>query len=165
MAKRTKTNAFDWAAIQWARLIEEKEGRVDFAEARTEPDAERDRLGRLLDPLAFLSVRASAVLEAFGVSFERFRDRAKRVWIFSLLLVVALGAFVFPLARVDKILEDVNLAGPFVFFLLGQIFFLATSLIFVLIAAFQGGVRRLRSQTGPPTSAERAVARCSGLLG
>ena len=164
MAKRTKTNAFDWAAIQWARLIEEKEGRVDFATERAEP-VERDRLGRALDPLAFLSARAAAVLETVGVSFDRFRDRAKRVWIFSLLLVVALGALVFPLARVDKILEDVNLAGPFVFFLLGQIFFLATSLIFVLIAAFQGGVRRLRSQDGPQTSAERAVARFSGLLG
>ena len=90
MAKRTKTNAFDWAAIQWARLIEEKEGRVDFATERAE-SVERDRLGRALDPLAFLSARAAAVLEAVGVSFERFRDRAKRVWIFSLLLVVASG--------------------------------------------------------------------------
>ena len=165
MAKRTKTNAFDWAAIQWARLIEEKVGRVDFAEERAEAEAERDRLGRLLDPAAFLSVRAAAVLEAVGVSFERFRERAKRVWIFSLVLVVALGALVFPFSRVDKILEDVNLAGPFVFFFLGQIFFLATSLIFVSIAAFQGGVRLLRSRTGPPTSAERAVVRFSGLLG
>jgi hypothetical protein len=69
------------------------------------------------------------------------------------------------LARVDKILEDVNLAGPFVFFLLGQTFFLTTSLILVLVAAFQGGVRRLRSQAGPQTSAERAVVRFSGLLG
>ncbi|MBQ5790672.1 MAG: hypothetical protein IIW01_10310, partial [Thermoguttaceae bacterium] len=159
MAKRTKTNAFDWAAIQWARLIEEKDGRVERADELAGAEAERDRLGRTLDPLAFLSARAAAVLETVGVSFERFRERAKRVWIGSLLLVVALGAFVFPLARVDKILEDVNLAGPFVFFLLGQIFFLATSLIFVLIAAFQGGVRWLRSQSGPQTSAERAVAR------
>ena len=60
MAKRTKTNAFDWAAIQWARLIEEKEGRVDFAEERAEAEAERDRLGRLLDPAAFLSARAAS---------------------------------------------------------------------------------------------------------
>ena len=165
MAKRTKTNAFDWAAIQWARLIEEKEGRVELAAERAESEAERDRLGRLLDPLAFLSVRASAVLEAVGVSVERFRERAKRVWIFSLVLVVALGAVVFPLARVDEILKDVNLAGPFVFFLLGQIFFLTTSLIFVLIAAFQGGVRLLRSQKGPQTSAERTVVRFSGALG
>ncbi|MBQ2849688.1 MAG: DUF2868 domain-containing protein, partial [Thermoguttaceae bacterium] len=165
MAKRTKTNAFDWTAIQWARLIEEERGRVESADERASASAERDRLGRLVDPSDFLSVRAAAVLEAVGVSFERFRERAKRVWIFSLVLVVALGAFVFPLARVDKILEDVNLAGPFVFFLLGQIFFLATSLIFVLIAAFQGGVRLLLAQTGPRTSAERAVARFSGLLG
>ena len=164
MAKRTKTNAFDWAAIQWARLIEEKGERVDVVETLA-ADVERDVRGRFLDPLAFLSVRAEAILKAVGVSLERFRERAKRVWIFSLVLVVALGALVFPFARVDKILEDVNLAGPFVFFLLGQIFFLATSLIFVLIAAFQGGVRRLRSQTGPQTPTERAVARFSGLVG
>ncbi|MBR4975633.1 MAG: DUF2868 domain-containing protein, partial [Thermoguttaceae bacterium] len=165
MAKRTKTNAFDWAAIQWARLIEEKDGVVGAADERAGAEAERDRLGRLLDPTAFLSARAAAVLETVGVSFERFRERAKGVWIFSLVLVVASGALVFPLARADKILEDVNLAGPFVFFLLGQIFFLTTSLILVLIAAFQGGVRRLRSQTEPQTSAERAIVRFSGLLG
>ena len=165
MAKRTKTNVFDWAAIQWARLIEEKEGNVDWATELAETEAERDRLGRTLDPTAFLSARAAAILASVGVSFERFCERAKRVWIFSLVLVVALGALVFPLARVDKILEDVNLAGPFVFFLLGQIFFLTTSLVCVAIAAFQGSVRWLRSQTGPPTSAERAVVRFSGLLG
>ncbi len=168
MARRTKTNAFDWAAIQWARLIEQKEQKEldeDRFTKRAKEGTERNKAGRLSDPLAFLSVRASAVLEAAGVSFERFRERAKRVWIFSLVLVVALGAVVFPLARVDKILKDVNLAGPFVFFLLGQIFFLTISLIFVLISAFQGGVRLLRSQKGPQTSAERTVARFSGALG
>ncbi|MBQ9126945.1 MAG: DUF2868 domain-containing protein, partial [Thermoguttaceae bacterium] len=168
MAKRTKTNAFDWAAIQWARTLEEKSGgadEFDGVDAVARAEAERDARGRLLDPTAFLSVRASAILAAVGVSFERFRERAKRVWLFSLLLVVALGACVFPFARADKILEDVNLAGPFVFFLLGQIFFLVASLIFVLIAAFQGSVRCWRAQTGERTAAERAVVRFSGLLG
>ena len=60
MAKRTKTNAFDWAAIQWARLIEEKDGRVERADELAGAEAERDRLGRTLDPLAFLSARAAA---------------------------------------------------------------------------------------------------------
>lgn len=165
MAKRTKTNPFDWAAIGWARTVEESE-RVDFSNESAALEAERDSCGRLVDPIAYLTARAEALLTSVGASVERFRERAKRVWIFSLLLVVALGAFAFPFARADRLLDGgVNLAGPFVFFLLGQIFFLGTSLIFVLIAALQAIARRLRADAGPQTSAERAVARFSGLIG
>lgn len=165
MAKRTKTNPFDWATIGWARTVEESE-RVDFSNESAALEAERDSCGRLVDPIAYLTARAEALLTSVGASVERFRERAKRVWIFSLLLVVALGAFAFPFARADRLLDGgVNLAGPFVFFLLGQIFFLGTSLIFVLIAALQAIARRLRADAGPQTSAERAVARFSGLIG
>ncbi len=160
-AKRTKTDAFDWAAIRWARLREEDE---PVAEPRLDPP--KNERGRLVDPIGFLSERAKKILGDAGISATQFRERVLFVWFFSLIFVAALGASVFPFARADRLLGGgVNLAGPFVFFLLGQIFFLATSLIFVLFATFQAILRKFRKADAPRTFSEKAVERLCGLVG
>ncbi|MBQ3822945.1 MAG: hypothetical protein II807_07845, partial [Thermoguttaceae bacterium] len=141
--KRTKTNPFDWALIQWARLCEESKI-VDPTKVEPTLDPEKDDMGRLSDPLAWLASRAKKTLASLGLDGARWLDRSVSVWFASALFVVALGALVFPIARADRILDgDVNLAGPFVFFILGQLFFLALSLVLLLVVAFQALKRRI----------------------
>ncbi len=163
--KRTKTNPFDWALIRWARACEEADI-VD--QARVEPtlDGDKDDLGRLVDPLAYLTSRANKVLESIGLSGKRWLERSVAVWLASTLFVVALGAIVFPFARVDNILgAGVNLAGPFLFFILGQIFFLTVSLVMVCVVCFQTLRRRCRHDQRPETLTERWLEGLSGLVG
>ncbi|MCF0234610.1 MAG: DUF2868 domain-containing protein, partial [Thermoguttaceae bacterium] len=158
---RAANAPFDWALIRWARLREEA---GDVATPRLDP--EKDERGRLRDPRGCRLERAEAILADSGVSGDVVRRRARRVWLASLLLVVALGACVFPFARADSILGNgVNLAGPFAFFLLGQIFFLALSLFFAVLAAIQAFVRVFKRDFGRQSFAEKLVERLGGLVG
>lgn len=163
--KRTKTNSFDWALIQWARACEESK-LIDAEKIEPVLDAEKDDFGRLVDPLAFLASRAEKVLAALGTSSKKQRDRSMKVWAASAIFVIALGAIVFPFARVDRLLDGgVNLAGPFVFFILGQIFFLAVSIVLLCAAGLQTLKRRILKQDRPETFAEKLVEGLSGVVG
>ena len=163
--KRTKTNPFDWALIQWARLCEESKI-VDPTKVEPTLDPEKDDMGRLSDPLAWLASRAKKTLASLGLDGARWLDRSVSVWFASALFVVALGALVFPIARADRILDgDVNLAGPFVFFILGQLFFLALSLVLLFVVAFQALKRRITGKDRPRTASEKFVAGLSGIVG
>ncbi|MBQ1864283.1 MAG: hypothetical protein II150_06815, partial [Thermoguttaceae bacterium] len=104
--KRTKTNPFDWALIQWARLCEESKI-VDPTKVEPTLDPEKDDMGRLSDPLAWLASRAKKTLASLGLDGARWLDRSVSVWFASALFVVALGALVFPIARADRILDSV----------------------------------------------------------
>ena len=94
--KRTKTNPFDWALIQWARLCEESKI-VDPTKVEPTLDPEKDDMGRLSDPLAWLASRAKKTLASLGLDGARWLDRSVSVWFASALFVVALGALVFPI--------------------------------------------------------------------
>lgn len=163
--KRTKTNPYDWALIQWSRACEES-NLVDFRRVEPTLDAEKDDFGRLVDPIAYLAARAGKVLDSLKLSGKRWMERSRNVWIASAVFVILLGALVFPFARADRLLgDDVNLAGPFVFFILGQLFFLAWALILIGAVCFQSIKRRLFGKERPLTFAEKLVASLSGIVG
>ena len=91
---RTKTRPLDWIVIQWARACEE---RLNPNVAELEHVVvERDSGGRLADPTAYLHARAVETLKLFDAPVERWLERLRRVQIASAVLVVALGAVVFP---------------------------------------------------------------------
>ena len=163
--KRTKTNPFDWALIQWSRACEES-GIVDRRQVEPTLDVEKDDLGRLVDPTSYLASRADKVLASINLLGKRWTERSVSVWVASALFVIALGALVFPFARVDRLLDgDVNLAGPFVFFILGQLFFLAWALVLIAAVCFQSLFRRIFRKERPLTFAEKLVANLSGIVG
>ena len=163
--KKTKTNPFDWAIIQWARACEEAKI-VDRNKVTLPLDPEKDERGRLCDPLAYLAERANNVLASIGLVAKRWIERFVVVWGVSSILVILLGAIVFPFAQVKQLLGgNANLAGPFVFFILGQLFFLTVALVLIATLLFQYVKRRLLHRERPTTLLERAVANLSGVVG
>lgn len=161
---RTKTRPLDWIVIQWARACEE---RLNPNVAELERVVvERDSGGRLADPTAYLHARAVETLKLFDAPVERWLERLRRVQIASAVLVVALGAVVFPFARVKTILDDgVNLAGPFLFFLLSQIFFLVLALALAALIVVMGGIRRALGRDRPVSFSEKVVQTLSSVVG
>ncbi|MBQ9371363.1 MAG: DUF2868 domain-containing protein [Thermoguttaceae bacterium] len=165
---KTKTDAFDWIMVRWARACEESAPEVaSSARLPLETEPEKNADGRLVDPLATLRLRADAMLSESGESYgRRALDRAFKIWLISLALALALGAIVFPFSRVDTILGGgVNLAGSFVFFLLSQIFFLAISLILTITLFLQGVFRLILGKDRPPTRGERLVRSLTSVVG
>ena len=165
---KTKTDAFDWIMIRWARACEESAPEVASSTCLlSEAELEKNADGRLVDPLATLKHRADAMLSDSGESYgRRALDRAVKIWLVSLALAVTLGAIVFPFSRADTILGGgVNLAGSFVFFLLSQIFFLAISLILTTALFFQGVFRLILGKDRPLTRGERIVRSLTNVVG
>lgn len=163
--KRTKTNPYDWALVQWARACEES-NLVDPKRVEPTLDAETDDLGRLVDPLSYVTSRAEKVLSSIGLMGKRWLERSFTVWCASTLFVIALGAIVFPFVRADRLLGgDVNLAGPFVFFILGQIFFLSVSLVLLVAVCIQFFKRRILEHSRPATFSEKVLANLTGMIG
>ena len=114
----------------------------------------------------YLRSRAEKTIEYLGLSSERWFERFRVVQFFSTVLIFALGAVVLPFARADRLLDgEVNLAGPFVFFVLGQIFFLALSLILLLCVALSALKRKIFRQKRPLSFAEKLIAGFSGTIG
>ena len=163
--KKNQTNAFDWTLIQWARACEEAK-MIDASKVDRELEIERDDQGRLVDSESCLSERARRILDSLNLSYKRQYERSLAIKIFSCCLVVALGALVFPMARVERLLgDDVNLAGPFFFFVVGQIFFLSVSLVLSCVLVVQAFLRRLCGKTRPKTFGEKLVESLSNVVG
>ena len=163
--KRAKKTPLDWVLTQWARACDEAKI-VDASRVESTVEVEKDDSGRLVDPSDYLIRRAEKTLASIGLFGKRWTDRAARVWFVSGLLAIALGAIVFPVARAERILDgEVNLAGPFVFFILGQIFFLTLTLILLATVALQSFKRFIFREKRPRTFAEKLVEGLSGLVG
>ena len=150
--------------IQWSRACEET----------LKPDVEklerafvdRDAQGRLADPIAYLRDRAAKILSLFDAPFDRWTTRIQRVKYVAAFFVIALGALVFPFARVDTILgSEVNLAGPFLFFLATQAFFLTFSLILACPVVLMSCVRHVLGRERPISWSEKAVQALSSIVG
>lgn len=162
--KQTKTRPDDWIAIQWARGCEEVFKPKSAASERVL--AERDDKGKLLDPTAYLKTRADEILKTFGVSVDARIGGFRRARRASAAVAVALGALAFPFARVDTILGDgVNLAGPFLFFLVSQIFFLGCSLCLTLFVSASSLARRLFGRDRPVSFSEKLARVLSSVVG
>ena len=162
---REKKRSMDWIVVQWARACEERLN-PDVADLERAIAVERDEKGRLADPSAYLYSRAVETLKLFDAPVERWLERLRRVQIASAALVIALGAVVFPFARVKTILGDgVNLAGPFLFFLATQLFFLVLALALAVLTVLMGACRRLLGRDRPVSFSEKVVQALSSVVG
>ncbi len=164
MKIKTKTTPHEWALAQWARLCDEAAPPTD-ATRDDSIDVGRDADGEIVEPYAYLGARAEKFFADQGVNGRAWILRAFRAWLVSLLIAAALGAVVFPIARVDAILTDVNLAGGFVFFLLGQLLFLTFSIVLLVVTLFQSAARAILGKDRPETRGERLVRGLSSLVG
>ena len=151
--------------IQWSRACDETfKPDVDELERKIVP--ERDDQGRVAEPLAYLNARATKILALFDAPVDKWLERVRRVKISSALIVIALGALAFPFARVDTILgSGVNLAGPFLFFLLTQIFFLTCALVLACLVILMSVVRHLLGHERPVSFSEKVVQTLSSVVG
>ncbi|MDO4586698.1 MAG: DUF2868 domain-containing protein [Planctomycetia bacterium] len=137
MRKKTafaENNVFDWLPIQLLRLNEQNRDINDFEAPFIE--AEKDELGHLIRPVDYLSTRAEILLPKYlGISKKTIRKIMLLMFCGSCFLTIILGIVIYPLMWANSILESrfVNLAGPFVYFLIGQLFFLALSFLFILL--------------------------------
>ena len=166
MKKKTKTSPYEWALAQWARLCDEDATATDPDATREDSiDVGRDPDGEIVEPYAYLGARAEKFFAERGVNGRAWILRAFRAWVVSLMIAAALGAIVFPIARVDAILTDVNLAGGFVFFLLGQLLFLTFSIVLLVVTLFQSAARALLGKGRPETRGEKLVRGLSSLVG
>ena len=162
---REKKRSMDWIVVQWARACEERLS-PDVAELERAVAVERDERGRLADPASYIYSRAVETLKLFDAPVERWLERLRRVQIASAVFVIALGAVVFPFARVKTILGDgVNLAGPFLFFLATQLFFLVLALALATLTVLMGGCRRLLGRDRPVSFSEKVVQALSSVVG
>lgn len=162
--RRTKTTIYDWLMIQWARACEEN--RLFRAPETKGGSSERDSEGRLVDPTSFLSCRAESGLYSIGISARAWVERAGWICRVSFFFTIALGALAFPFARVETILDNgVNLAGPFLFFLVTQLFFLSCASFFLGILLISLLCRRLFGRGRSATWGERIAVLLSGLVG
>lgn len=129
-----ENNVFDWLPIQLLRLNEQNKDVNDFETPIIE--AEKDELGHLIRPVDYLSTRADILLPKYlGISKKTIRKIMLLMFSGSCFLTIILGIVIYPLMWANSILESrfVNLAGPFVYFLIGQLFFLALSFLFILL--------------------------------
>ena len=162
--RQTKTTIYDWLMIQWARECEEN--RLFRLPETKDVSSERDSEGRFVDPTSFLSARAESALNALGISARSWVERAGWICRGTFFFTIALGALAFPFARVETILGNgVNLAGPFLFFLLTQLFFLSCALVFLVILLISLACRRLLGRGRSATWGERVAILLSGLVG
>lgn len=162
---RTKTRPTDWLMIQWARVCEETL-KPDVSGLEDVSPGPRDGRGRLADPLAYLSARSERLLTFSETPVRQWLHRAKRFRLFATFFIVALGALAFPFARVNTILgDDVNLAGPFLFFLTTQIFFLTVALALACLVVLMSGVRLLFGRSRSISFSERVVQSLSSVVG
>ena len=161
---QTKTTIYDWLLIQWARACEEN--RLFRQTEVKDVTSERDSEGRFVDPTSFLSMRAETLLKSIGIAARSWVERAGWICRGTFFFTIALGAFAFPFARVETILGDgVNLAGPFLFFLMTQIFFLSCALVFLGILLISLLCRRVLGQGRSATRGERVAIFLSGVVG
>ncbi|MGN0931248.1 MAG: DUF2868 domain-containing protein [Thermoguttaceae bacterium] len=162
--RQTKATIYDWLMIQWARACEEN--RLFRAPKTKDVSSERDSEGRFVDPTSFLSSRAESGLYSIGISARAWVERAGWICRGSFFFTIALGALAFPFARVETILENgVNLAGPFLFFLVTQLFFLSCASVFLGILLISLLCRRLFGRGRSATWGERVAVLLSGLVG
>ena len=161
---QTKTRIYDWLMIQWGRACEEN--RLFRAPETKDVSSERDSEGRFVDPTPFLSSRAESGLKAIGISARSWVERAGWICRGTFFFTIALGALAFPFARVETILGNgVNLAGPFLFFLVTQLFFLSCASVCLGILLISLLCRRLLGRVRSATWGERVAVLLSGLVG
>lgn len=161
---QTKTRIYDWLMIQWGRACEEN--RLFRAPETKDVSSERNSEGRFVDPTPFLSSRAESGLKAIGISARSWVERAGWICRGTFFFTIALGALAFPFARVETILGNgVNLAGPFLFFLVTQLFFLSCASVCLGILLISLLCRRLLGRVRSATWGERVAVLLSGLVG
>lgn len=161
---QTKTRIYDWLMIQWGRACEEN--RLFRAPETKDVSSERNSEGRFVDPTPFLSSRAESGLKTIGISARSWVERAGWICRGTFFFTIALGALAFPFARVETILGNgVNLAGPFLFFLVTQLFFLSCASVCLGILLISLLCRRLLGRVRSATRGERVAVLLSGLVG
>lgn len=162
-----KTNLSEWLAIEMVRSAESGAPLESAGVFDDLPSARRDAQGRLLDSERYLADRAARALPLL-TGWTQPRLHGALGFLFGSLTLIALllGAVVSPLSCADRLLGSsiVNLAGPYFFFLLMQILFLALALIFLpwtllcFLGSFFRRKKALRTQ-------HRAAALGVGFLG
>ncbi len=135
MTKKNRTNQekitiYEALSVQCLRMLEQRT-RLE-TKAVQDLDPVKDEKGRLRYPLAFLVKRAECLLSRYHLSPAGFHASLSWFFLLGFILILCLGIGFYPLAKASNILGDrlANLAGPFIFFLLLQEFFLILSLVF-----------------------------------
>ncbi|MDO5308895.1 MAG: DUF2868 domain-containing protein [Planctomycetia bacterium] len=164
-AKR-RTHALDWVIVQWSRACEEQSTVSPETFDNLASLAPHESSGATFDREDYLISRADAALKLLGVDAQRWRKYALYAWLSSVVVAIALGAIVFPCARVRSILDvGVNLAGPFLFFLLGQLLFLSISFVLLAVAAVQALWRLILRKDRSLSRGESLAIGLSSLFG
>lgn len=164
---RETRSIFGSLMVQCLRLLERNE-----SEPRKKEDypfeVEKNASGRLLRPYDFLVKRAEYLLPRYNITGRTIRNTTKGIFFTGLGLILLFGIFLLPLAKAINMLgtEEVNLAGPFFWFVALQLFFLCLSFFFLILSGFQYLFIflfcRKRSQGEDQTS---WLDRCSSLAG
>ncbi|MDO5579688.1 MAG: DUF2868 domain-containing protein [Planctomycetia bacterium] len=164
---REKSSVFGSLMVQCLRLLE-KDRKEPGKKAEYSIDADKDASGRLLRPYEFLVHRAEQVLPQYNISGRTIRNTVKGIFFTGLGLILLFGMFLLPLAKAINMLgtDEVNLAGPFFWFVALQLFFLCLSFFFLILSGIQSLFLFLffRNRTGSNRQASW-LDRCSSLAG
>ncbi len=134
---KDKITAGELLSVQCLRLLEQnKINDKHQAIELSASELEYDTNGHLVRPERFLARRAELLLPNYHLRAEIF---SKMFWGFILsgiVLILFLGLCVIPFAKSDNILggTTTNLAGPFFFFIVLQLFFLFLSVSLLLLS-------------------------------
>lgn len=136
-----KISTGDSLVVQCLRILEQKGQENESRSSNTRPenilipDVEYDSAGRLASPLGFLVRRAEILLPKYHLRSVTIRNSFIVFILTGIVLILLFGLSVIPLAKSNLILgtSTTNLAGPFFFFVVLQVFFLTLSVFFLLL--------------------------------
>ena len=133
---KEKISTGDSLAVQCLRILEQRGMNSECQpENISIPDTEYDSAGRLTAPFRFLAQRAEILLPKYHLRSAIIRNSFFAFILTGIVLILLFGLAVIPLAKSNLILgtSTTNLAGPFFFFVVIQIFFLTLSVLFLFL--------------------------------